>query len=111
MRPGSATKRSELWIPLIQCAWCRGIKLGERYVRVPWLKLMSGQWRIALPWIPPVVATLTHSVCAGCAGKLAERAAVKRKMWALTHATRETPTADSAAERGDEEIEEVRRAA
>lgn len=75
---GTGAHRREVWIPLIQCAWCRRIMLGGRYYHLPRLGLLKGEWELRLPWIPPIVATLTHSVCRPCAREIRERAAAHR---------------------------------
>ena len=78
MEPKPATRRIQLWIPLIQCAWCRAVKVRDTYLHLPMLRLLSGEWHIAIPGLPPIVATLTHSVCSGCARNLNRRAQIRR---------------------------------
>lgn len=75
---GDGAHRRELWIPVIQCAWCRALRLGETYLHVPRLGLLKGEWELKLPGFPPVVATLTHSVCKPCAREIRARAAARR---------------------------------
>src|SRR5512133_4355196 len=78
MEPRSATRRLQLWIPLVQCAWCKAVKLGGNYLHLPMLRLLSGEWRVTLPGLPPVIATLSHSICRSCAASIAGRAAARR---------------------------------
>ena len=34
-RAFAATKSGRIWLPIIQCAWCMGIKVGPWYIPMP----------------------------------------------------------------------------
>lgn len=66
------------WIPVIQCAWCRAIRIGSHYIHLPWLGLISGDWTPRLFGWPLAKVSVTHSVCHDCARGVNARAKARR---------------------------------
>ena len=56
-----------IWLPIRQCAWCKGIKVGRWYVRASWIPLLSGQRVVRLPLLRPIMVGITHGACPSCA--------------------------------------------
>lgn len=73
-RAFAATKSDRIWLPIIQCAWCKGIKVGRWYIPMPPKRLLRGNFWIRLPMMPMVVVGITHTACPHCAKKVRDLA-------------------------------------
>ena len=61
-----------VYIPITQCAWCRGIKLWRWYRILPWVPILHWYWSFRLSRTLGFTLTVTHSICWRCSGHLAE---------------------------------------
>ncbi len=69
---GAGNRR--IWVFITQCAWCRGIKVWRWYVRKPKPPLLVWQEHVRLPYLPPLVLSMTHGACPQCARRVNESA-------------------------------------
>lgn len=68
------------WVPITQCAWCRGIRLGRWYLRLPLLPLLPWRWLLSIPPVLALEISTTYGVCPKCARR-ARRAAERRLLF------------------------------
>lgn len=68
---GSGSRKAR-WTPIIQCAWCRSVKIGSHYVQLPHLSLLTGDWRLSILGFPLLRISVTHSACDPCVRRVNE---------------------------------------
>jgi hypothetical protein len=74
---GFTPNERALRVLLTQCAWCKRVKLGGIFVRLPWLRSTFTRWSLRLPF-GAIVVSATHGVCLDCAERVCERAVSRR---------------------------------
>ncbi len=57
-----------------QCAWCRSIRVGGHYLHIPGLPILHWHRRLALPFLPSVALSASHSACPSCAERVSASA-------------------------------------
>ncbi len=65
-----SAKHHEIWVAITQCAWCRAIRVGSLYLRLPRMPLILWMWRFHLPHLPAMVIATTHGACPHCAERV-----------------------------------------
>lgn len=89
MRSRAAARgRRRVWVFITQCAWCRRIKLGRWYLRIPRAPILVWREQVRLPYLPSVVVSMTHGACPKCVRRVNEAARQSRARLAGTFSLR-----------------------
>ncbi|HEX2923607.1 MAG TPA: hypothetical protein VHS28_06230 [Chloroflexota bacterium] len=59
---------------VVQCAWCRSVRISEHYYHIPLLPLLHWHRRIVIPFLTSVALSTSHSACPSCAEKVSASA-------------------------------------
>jgi len=64
------THHPRVIILVTQCAWCRALKVGGRYIHIPGLSLLHWHRRLVVPFLPTIAVSASHSACPSCAERV-----------------------------------------